>query len=423
MEQVIVNLIGSTRRETLNGREHIVAPLSLIVPGVLNGSRGPLYYPPEEVAKDPSIWNHVPIVVYHPIVDGQQVSARDPDVLNAQGIGVVLRATISNGKLKAEGWFDIERTNKVDPRILTALEQGQQIELSTGLFTDNTPAPEGAAHNGTAYDRIARNYRPDHLAILPDQQGACSIADGCGVLVNDAETETATNTKGSTSMATKLNDEDKAAVVNSLINNCDCWDEKDREVLNTFNDGKLQALQQRAEQDQQTLLVANAATTGFKDEAGNSHTYNSDTGNWDSTMAEVKTPEPKAVEEEETAIEPRPPQTTNEWMATAPVEIQSAVRNAMEIEAREKAQVIYHMTANVSEEARPGLVEALQGKELSELRTLSALTPAAPAASQEPTASYAGAAAPVGNAQASDFDKDDLLPLPTINWAKENSSK
>ena len=229
MEQVIVNLIGSTRRETLNGREHIVAPLSLIVPGVLNGSRGPLYYPPEEVAKDPSIWNHVPIVVYHPIVDGQQVSARDPDVLNAQGIGVVLRATISNGKLKAEGWFDIERTNKVDPRILTALEQGQQIELSTGLFTDNTPAPEGAAHNGTAYDRIARNYRPDHLAILPDQQGACSIADGCGVLVNDAETETATNTKGSTSMATKLNDEDKAAVVNSLISKCDCWDEKDKE--------------------------------------------------------------------------------------------------------------------------------------------------------------------------------------------------
>ena len=55
MEQVLVNLTGMVRHETLNGRDHIVAPLSLIVPGVLDGSRGPLYYPPEEVAKDPSV--------------------------------------------------------------------------------------------------------------------------------------------------------------------------------------------------------------------------------------------------------------------------------------------------------------------------------------------------------------------------------
>src|SRR5690606_13771547 len=31
------------------------------------------------------------------------------------------------------------------------------------------------------YHSVARDYKPDHIAILPDRIGACSIADGCGV--------------------------------------------------------------------------------------------------------------------------------------------------------------------------------------------------------------------------------------------------
>jgi len=185
MDYLAANLAHSrVRRASLNGREHLVAPLTLIVPGVLSGSQGPLFYPPDEIGKNPSAWNHVPIVVYHPKSnDGSHVSARDPDVLDRQGIGVVLRAR-SNGKLIAEGWFDVEKTRKVDRRILQALEAGKQIELSTGLYTDNEPAPANSNHNGKPYSHIARNYRPDHLAILPDLTGACSIQDGCGVLVN-----------------------------------------------------------------------------------------------------------------------------------------------------------------------------------------------------------------------------------------------
>lgn len=66
--------------------------------------------------------------------------------------------------------------------MLDALEAGRPMELSTGLFTQNEPAPAGATFNGRPYDYVARNYRPDHLAVLPDQIGACSLADGCGVL-------------------------------------------------------------------------------------------------------------------------------------------------------------------------------------------------------------------------------------------------
>jgi hypothetical protein len=184
METLLANA-GRARREVRNGREYLVAPLTLIVPGVLNGSKGPLLYPPDEIRKDYSAWNGMPLVVYHPLVNGQHVSARHPQVWETQEVGRVFNAVIDQyGKLKAEGWFDVEHTMRVDDRVVAALNAGIPIELSTGLYTDNEPAPRGANWNGRPYSHIARNYRPDHLAILPDQVGACSVNDGCGVLVN-----------------------------------------------------------------------------------------------------------------------------------------------------------------------------------------------------------------------------------------------
>ena len=186
METVVANLSGKARRTNVNGREYIVAPLTMIVPGVLNGSQGALYYPPSEVARSADAWNGIPLVVRHPVAaNGDHVSGRDPEVLARQGIGHVYKVA-NNGKLTAEGWFDVEATRRVDNRVLQRLEAGQPIELSTGLYTDNEPAENGAHYNGSPYTHVARNYRPDHLAILPDQRGACSIKDGCGVLVNES---------------------------------------------------------------------------------------------------------------------------------------------------------------------------------------------------------------------------------------------
>lgn len=184
METITRNQSPRVREATLHGRKYLVAPLTLIVPGVLNGSQGPLFYPEDEIGRNPDAWNGVPIVVRHPQDSGgKHRSGRDPDVINVQGIGYVYRAR-SNGKLRAEGWFDVDRTEQVDRRVLENLRAGRPVELSTGLFTDNEPAENGASYKGKGYTHVARNYRPDHLAILPDQEGACSVRDGCGVNVN-----------------------------------------------------------------------------------------------------------------------------------------------------------------------------------------------------------------------------------------------
>lgn len=178
---ITANLSGQVRKETLHDREYLVAPLTMIVPGVLAGSKGPLLYPEDEVRKNPSAWNGMPIVVNHPTKNGIPVEARSPDVLERHQIGTVFN-TKFNGKLVAEGWFDLERTRRTNIGIYEQLVNNQPIELSTGLYTDNE-AFKGT-WNGRRYEYVARNYRPDHLAILLGSKGACSIKDGCGVLIN-----------------------------------------------------------------------------------------------------------------------------------------------------------------------------------------------------------------------------------------------
>jgi len=179
LERIAFNFSGNTQRKKLNGKEYIVAPMSLIVPGVLNGSKGSLYYPLDEIKKSRSAWNHIPIVLDHPTHNGMAISARTPEILERQSLGVILNATVEGG-LTAEGWFDIEKTRQVSPEILNRLETGQKIELSTGLGGDEEQT-EGTTNSGHSYRAIYRNYRPDHLAVFVDKVGACSINDGCGV--------------------------------------------------------------------------------------------------------------------------------------------------------------------------------------------------------------------------------------------------
>ena len=185
METILANAVSKPRRVKHRGREWLVTSASLIVPGVLKGSQGALYYPPDEIAANHWAWNGMPIVVGHPLKDGIHVSARDPDILERFGIGHVYRAN-ANGKLAAEAWFDVADVRNYDKRenthILSDLEAGKVVELSTGLETHNHPT-EGT-YNGVAYTHIARNYRPDHLALLLGEKGACSASDGCGFNVN-----------------------------------------------------------------------------------------------------------------------------------------------------------------------------------------------------------------------------------------------
>ncbi|GAG82219.1 unnamed protein product, partial [marine sediment metagenome] len=67
---ITANFTGITRYDTMEGREYLVAPMIMIVEGVLNGSEGAGLYPADELSKTPQVWNHKPVVVYHPQENG-----------------------------------------------------------------------------------------------------------------------------------------------------------------------------------------------------------------------------------------------------------------------------------------------------------------------------------------------------------------
>lgn len=195
VETILVNFAGGkVRRVTENGRRYLVAPLSLIVPGVLNGSKGALLYELEELQRTVNHWDGIPITLNHPEVNGRNVSAQHPGILDKWQLGFVRKPLVKN-KLKADGWFDEEWTKERSPETYNNLIAGRPMELSTGLDTDNVPVGHGSHHNGRPYTHIATNHEPDHLAVLPFQTGACSLTDGCGVLVNSESGESMIGTK------------------------------------------------------------------------------------------------------------------------------------------------------------------------------------------------------------------------------------
>jgi hypothetical protein len=169
----VLNLAIRPRWVSQDGVLYVVAPMTLIVPGVLNGSQGPLLYELIDLQNSVEAWNGVPILLGHP--DG----GMDAQVFDATGLGWVRNAKVTT-KLIAEAWFDVERVKRVHNELLGQIKAGKSVEVSTGVAISAEYA-NGVDSRGRAYDRIARNYRPDHLAVLVGQKGACSIDDGCGV--------------------------------------------------------------------------------------------------------------------------------------------------------------------------------------------------------------------------------------------------
>ena len=179
------NRATKARSETINNRKYTVVPVVMINEGVHTGSAGDLFYPKEELGKTPAVWNHVPVVVYHPEINGQGISACDPEVLQKQRIGEVYNTKFDDkGRLVAEVWVEEGRAEAVDKRVSDAIANNSMMEVSTGLFADYVDV--AGVHNSETYDAIVTNIRPDHLAILPDKIGACSISDGAGLNRNEA---------------------------------------------------------------------------------------------------------------------------------------------------------------------------------------------------------------------------------------------
>lgn len=210
----------SYRYETFEGKEYLVVPVIMMRDDVvMNSSR----VPADEII--PVGWNGVPVTVDHPKVNGEEVSANDPDVLTEYAVGQIFNARNEDGKLKAEAWIDVFKANVKFPGLLNIILGSENLDVSTGYFSTDLPS-EGHM-NGRDYDVISVSLIPDHLALLPGEIGACSWEDGCGIRSNRMERKMTKVNKSSTKILDKIKlkanelgmDEDWEKAISELVDN------------------------------------------------------------------------------------------------------------------------------------------------------------------------------------------------------------
>lgn len=173
------------RTEQFEGRDFLVVPVIALVQGVLQGmtAEEPELALAEEFGRVPASWDGRPVVMNHPVVDGQPVSANSPTMLESIQFGWMFNTSVGEDlKLRSEAWLDLDKVAALGGEIestVARIQAGELVEVSTGLYT-GVEVTTGE-YGGREYSGIWRNIMPDHLAFLSEGKlGACSAEDGCG---------------------------------------------------------------------------------------------------------------------------------------------------------------------------------------------------------------------------------------------------
>jgi len=184
-----LHLIGAIqsdeiRIDTYEGREHTVVPVIAIMEGVVwpGNAPTPEFVPASVLEFAPAGWNGKPVMMGHPAVDGEHVSANSPEVHALSKIGTIFNTHMLGKKLRMEAWLDNERIATLGGDAVTTLAKvtsKEVIEVSVGAFIKLLN--KTGAYNGKQFSGQWDEVVPDHLALLPEGEiGACSVAMGCG---------------------------------------------------------------------------------------------------------------------------------------------------------------------------------------------------------------------------------------------------
>ncbi|WP_420291058.1 MULTISPECIES: hypothetical protein [unclassified Enterobacter] len=178
----------SIRRETYNGREHLVLP-SYTLPAnvVMNGG----LYTAEEIDAHYQGLEGTLAPLGHPQFNGQFVSAFSPEGINAGHIGAWNRNVKKSGnRIYLEKWVDVARASESEGgkellERVAATERGEDvppIHTSVAAFLDQLEPNEQQRAAGA--DWVAKIYSMDHDAILLHEVGAATPEQGVGLMVN-----------------------------------------------------------------------------------------------------------------------------------------------------------------------------------------------------------------------------------------------
>ncbi|WP_250901326.1 hypothetical protein [Enterobacter mori] len=178
----------SIRRETYNGREHLVLP-SYTLPAnvVMNGG----LYTQEQIDAHYKGLEGTLAPLGHPQVNGQFVSAFSPEGINAGHIGAWNRNVKKSGnRIYLEKWVDVARASESEGgrellERVAAIERGEDvppIHTSVAAFLDQLDPNDQQRATGAEW--VADIHGMDHDAILLHEVGAATPEQGVGLMVN-----------------------------------------------------------------------------------------------------------------------------------------------------------------------------------------------------------------------------------------------
>lgn len=179
------------RTATLHNKEYVVVPIISAVGDQVwwpANSKTPELVP--AAVLESAYWsrNNRPIVMGHPKVNGEYVSANSPDILEKYSFGFTCKAAYEDKRIKEEAWFDPERADQVGPAAVETIDKlrlGEKIEVSEGNMVISSPE-EGEVEGKKYYSKWLSAIN-DHLAVVGE--GACNLEMGCGgPRVNEAST-------------------------------------------------------------------------------------------------------------------------------------------------------------------------------------------------------------------------------------------
>ncbi len=178
----------SIRRETYNGREHLVLP-SYTLPAnvVMNGG----LYTQEQIDAHYKGLEGTLAPLGHPQVNGQFVSAFSPEGLNVGFVGAWNRNVKKSGnRIYVEKWVDVSKAGESEGgrellERVAAIERGEDvppIHTSVAAFLDQLEPNEQQRATGAEW--VAKIHSMDHDAILLHEVGAATPDQGVGLMVN-----------------------------------------------------------------------------------------------------------------------------------------------------------------------------------------------------------------------------------------------
>lgn len=179
---------ASIRRETYNGRDHIVIPSYTLPANVIMNNE---YYPESEIDAHYRGLEGTLAPLGHPAVNGQHVSAFSPEGINIGHIGAFNRNVKKSGnRVFVEKWVDIDVANRTEGgrellERVAQIERGEDvppIHTSVAVFRERSEAPDDLKAQGA--DWIVKIHAMDHDAILLHEVGAATPEQGVGLMVN-----------------------------------------------------------------------------------------------------------------------------------------------------------------------------------------------------------------------------------------------